>query len=224
MKYEIKGEPLPVVVCNLSDGETMITERGAMSWMTPNIEMKTSAGGLGKALGRMFTKESIFQNFYTARGDGLIAFASSFPGSIIAVDITPEKGIVAQKSSFLAAEQGVNLSVHFNKRFSSGLLGGEGFLMQKLSGTGKAFIEIDGHCVQYNLKAGQQMVVDTGYLAAMDESVKIEVKTIKGGMNVLFGGEGFFNTVLTGPGNIWLQTMPVVQFAGTILPYLPARS
>ena len=224
MKYDIKGEPLPVVVCNLSDGETMITESGSMSWMTPNITMKTSSGGIGKALGRMFSGEAIFKNTYTANGTGMIAFASSFPGSIIPFEITPDCSIIAQKRSFLAAESTVELSVFFNKRFSGGFFGGEGFIMQKLSGKGTAFVEIDGQCVQYVLKEGQQMIVDTGYLAAMEETVKLDVKMVKGGMNAFFGGEGFFHTVLTGPGRIWLQTMPVIQFASTIIPYIPTSN
>ena len=172
-------------------------------------------------IGRAFSGESMFQNRYTARGgQGMIAFASSFPGSILEFDITPDNGIVAQKSAFLAAEAGVNLSVHFNKKIGAGFFGGEGFIMQKLSGNGKAFIEVDGHVVTYDLLPGQQLVVDTGYLAAMTETVSIDIKTVKGGMNKFFGGEGFFNTVLTGPGRVWLQTMPAVQFANSIGRYI----
>jgi len=221
MQYKIEGTPLPVVICTLGENETMITERGSMSWMTPNVEMKTQAGGIGKALGRVFSGESIFQNHYTSRGgQGMIAFASSFPGSIIPFEIAPGKNIVAQKSSFLAAEAGVELSIHFNKKFGSGFFGGEGFVMQKLSGNGTAFLEIDGHVITYELTAGQQLIVDTGYLAAMEETVKIDVKMVKGGMNMVFGGEGIFNTVLTGPGKIWMQTMPIPQFAGTLSRYI----
>lgn len=221
MKYKIEGAPLPAVICTLENNETMITERGSMSWMTPNIEMKTQAGGFGKAIGRMFSGESIFQNFYTSRGgQGMIAFASSFPGSIVPFEIAPGKSIVAQKSAFLAAESGVELGIHFNKKFGSGLFAGEGFIMQKLSGNGTAFIEIDGHVITYDLETGQQLIVDTGYLAAMEETVKIDIKTVKGGMNMVFGGEGIFNTVLTGPGKIWLQTMPIPQFAGAINRYI----
>lgn len=218
MQYKIEGSPLPVVICTLDANESMITERGSMSWMTPNMEMKTTSnGGVGKMLGRAFTGEAMFQNRYTAKGgQGMIAFASSFPGSVLAFDITPDQGIITQKSAFLAAEDSVKLSVHFNKKLGAGFFGGEGFIMQKLSGSGKAFIEIDGHAVTYDLAAGQQLIVDTGYLAAMTDTVKIDIKTVKGGMNMFFGGEGFFNTILTGPGRIWLQTMPAVQFASSI--------
>ena len=137
MQYEIKGDQLPVVVCTLQPGESMITERGAMSWMTSNMRMETQAGGVGKALGRMFSGESMFQNKYTAEGGaGLIAFASSFPGEIRALNIQPGQNIICQKSAFLAAEPGVELSVHFKKKLGAGFFGGEGFIMQKLSGSG----------------------------------------------------------------------------------------
>ena len=224
MRYEIKGEPLPAVVCNLESGETMISESGAMSWMTPNMKMETVGGGAGKVFGRMFSGESLFQNRYTAQGEGLIAFASSFPGSIRAIEITPGRDIVVQKSGFLAAEEGVELSVFFQKKLSSGLFGGEGFIMQRLSGSGIAFIEIDGSTVEYDLASGQQMIVDTGYLAMMDATCTMETQTVKGVKNVLFGGEGLFNTVVTGPGHIVLQTMPLNKFASSIIRMMPSKS
>lgn len=219
MKYEIIGEPMPVVVCNLSGGESMITERGSMCWMSPNMEMQTAAGSLGKAFGRMFSGEAMFQNIYTARGDGMIAFASSFPGSIRAVEITPDRPIIAQKSAFLASETGVELSVFFQKKFGAGLFGGEGFIMQRLSGRGIAFLEVDGYAVEYDLKPGQSIVVDTGNLCAVDATCSIDVQTVKGVKNVLFGGEGLFNTVVTGPGKVTLQTMPVSGMAAALQPF-----
>lgn len=224
MRYEIIGEPLPVVTCFVSAGETLITERGSMSWMSPNMKMETTTnGGIGKALGRMFSGESMFQNRYTAMGgDGMIAFASSFPGSIRALNITPGNSMIVQKSAFLASEAGVQLSIHFQKKLGAGFFGGEGFIMQKLSGSGTAFIEIDGHAVEYDLRPGQQMVIDTGYLAAMTESCTMEITTVPGVKNMLFGGEGIFNTVITGPGRIILQTMPVSNVAATIRPFIPS--
>ena len=225
MRYSIEGEPLPVVICTLDSGETMITESGAMSWMTPNMKMETTSnGGVGKMLGRVFTGESMFQNRYTAQGgEGMIAFASSFPGSIRAFEIAPGQDIVAQKKAFLASTSGVELSVFFQKKVGSGLVGGEGFLMQKLSGQGMAFLEFDGFVKEYDLQPGQQMVIDTGYLAAMSSSCKVDVQTVPGIKNAIFGGEGIFNTVITGPGHLWLQTMPVPQLAGVLVPYLPSR-
>lgn len=222
MQYRIEGTPLPVVICNVEPGETLITEKGAMSWMSPNMKMETNAGGFGKALGRMFSGESIFLNRYSAQGGpGEIAFATSFPGSIKAYDIAPGREIVAQKSSFLASEAGVELSAFFQKKIGSGLFGGEGFIMQKLSGHGTAFLEIDGSVVEYELGSGQSIIVDTGYLAAMDATCSIEIVTVPGLKNMVFGGEGVFNTVIHGPGKVLLQTMPINSVAGALIPYLP---
>ncbi len=222
MKYNIIGEPLPVVICDMDPGEVMITESGAMSWMSPNMKMETTTGGgIGKALGRMFSGDTIFQNRYTAQGGpGQIAFASSFPGSIKAVEIAPGKELIVQKKSFLASESTVELSIFFQKKIGSGLFGGEGFIMQKLSGSGTAFVEIDGYAVEYNLQAGQSMVVDTGYLAAMDPTCSMEIVSVPGVKNMLFGGEGIFNTVVKGPGKVILQTMPVNAVAGAIQPFI----
>lgn len=222
MKYEIKGGSFPIVTCSLENGEKMITEKGSMVWMTPNIKMETSGDGVGKMFSKAFTGESIFQNIYTAQGDASITFGSSFPGMIVPVEISPERTLIAQKSAFLASETGVNLSVHFNKKLGAGFFGGEGFIMQKLSGKGIAFIEIDGDLVEYELKAGEKMIVDTGNVAAFDSTVTMDIQKVSGVKNVLFGGEGLFNTVLTGPGKIWLQTMPIVNVAGAIRPYIPS--
>lgn len=222
MRYNITGEPMPVVICDMEANESMITEKGSMVWMSPNMEMQTSAGGIGKAFGRMFSGESMFQNIYTARGGpGMIAFASSFPGSIRAVDIDPQHPIVVQKSGFLASEAGVELSVFFQKKGMTGFFGGEGFILQKLSGHGTAFLEIDGSAVEYTLQPGQQIVIDTGNLAMIDATCSVDVQSVKGVKNVLFGGEGLFNTVLTGPGTIWLQTMPMASFVNALLPHIP---
>ncbi|MBS7175006.1 TIGR00266 family protein [Massiliimalia timonensis] len=222
MKYSIEGTPLPVVICELQAGESMITEKGAMSWMSPNMEMKTSTnGGIGKAFGRMFTGESMFQNIYTAQGGpGLIAFASSFPGSILAFPISVGNEIIVQKSAFLASEAGVQMSVHFHKKFSGGLFGGEGLIMQKLSGQGTAFVEIDGYAKEYELQAGQSIIVDTGYVAAMSATCTMDVQSVPGVKNMLFGGEGIFNTRVTGPGRILIQSMPISQMAASLNPFL----
>lgn len=224
MRYEIQGETLPVVICQLEAGEKMITEGGGMAWMSPNMLMETTTnGGIGKAFGRMFTGEKIFQNIYTAQGgEGMIAFASSFPGSVEAFQIGPGQEMILQKSAFLAGEAGVDLSVFFNKKFSSGLFGGEGFIMQKVSGNGMVFAEFDGHVVNYELQAGQQIVIDTGHLAAMSATCSMEIQSVPGVKNMLFGGEGIFNTVITGPGKVWLQTMPISNVAGVLRPYLPS--
>lgn len=224
MQYQIYGDPMPVAICSVDQGETIISESGAMSWMTPNMEMKTSGGGVGKMFGRMFSGESMFQNYYTAQGGpGMIAFASSFPGSIRAFEITPDRPVIAQKKAFLAASAGVELSVFFQRKLGAGFFGGEGFIMQKISGNGIAFIEIDGSTMEYNLAPGQQMVVDTGYLAMMDATVSMDVQVVKGVKNVLFGGESLFNTILTGPGRILLQTMPMSKFTDAVLSVMPKK-
>jgi len=220
MEYKIMGETMPVVECQLQGGESMITERGSMCWMSPNMQMETHAGGIGKAFGRMFSGEAMFQNTYTAQGGpGMITFASSFPGSIRAIDLAPGREIVVQKSGFLACETGVELSVFFQKKAGAGFFGGEGFIMQRLSGSGTAFVEIDGCAVEYELAPGQQMVIDTGYLAMCDATCSIDIQQVKGVKNVLFGGEGLFNTVVTGPGKIVLQTMPISSFASALGPF-----
>ena len=222
MRYQIQGETLPVVICELEGGETMITEGGGMAWMSPNMKMETSTnGGVGKAFGRMFSGEAMFQNNYTAVGGaGMIAFASSFPGSIRAFEISPGNEMVFQKSAFLAGEAGVDVSIFFNKKVGAVLFGGEGFIMQKFSGNGTVFAEFDGHVVEYELQAGQQIVVDTGHLAGMTASCKMEIRTVPGVKNMIFGGEGFFNTVVTGPGRIWLQTMPISNVAAVLRNYI----
>ena len=221
MKYEIKGGAFPIVVCQLTKGEKMITEKGSMVWMSPNMSMETTGGGLGKMFSKAFSGESMFQNIYTANGYGMITFGSSFPGKIVAIDIKPGRNFIVQKRAFLAAEAGVELSIHFNKKMGAGFFGGEGFIMQKLSGQGTAFVEIDGDLVEYELSAGQKIIVDTGNVAGFDSTVSIDIQTVKGVKNMVFGGEGIFNTVLTGPGRIWLQTMPIANVANAIRPFIP---
>nr|WP_297180631.1 TIGR00266 family protein [uncultured Agathobaculum sp.] len=220
MQYELKGGVFPVVVCQLADGEKMITEKGSMVWMSPNMEMETTGGGLGKMFSKAFSGESMFQNIYTARGAGMIAFGSSFPGRILTLEVAPGREFILQKTAFLASEAGVQLSIHFNKKFGAGLFGGEGFIMQRLSGSGIAFAEVDGELVEYALAPGQQMVVDTGNVLGFESSVAIDIQQVKGIKNKLLGGEGFFNTVLTGPGKIWLQTMPIAGVASAIQPFI----
>ena len=190
MKYEIKGGAFPIVVCHLTSGEQMITEKGSMVWMTSNMEMETTGGGVGKMFSKVFSGESMFQNIYTAKGDGMITFGSSFPGKIVAIDIQPGRNFIVQKSAFLAAEAGVELSIHFNKKAGAGFFGGEGFIMQKISGQGTAFVEIDGDLVEYELAVGQKIIVDTGNVAGFDSTVSIDIQTVKGVKNMVFGGEG----------------------------------
>lgn len=224
MRYEMVGGDFPVVQCYLNDGEQMITEKGSMVWMTPNLEMKTSGGGIGKMFSKAFSGESIFQNIYTAKGSGMIAFGSSFPGEIKVLEIHPGKPFILQKSAFLAGSKGIDLSIHFQKKLSSGFFGGEGFILQKVSGEGLVFMEIDGKVVEYDLKAGEQLIVDTGNVAGFEASVEMDLYQVKGASNILFGGEGLFNTRLTGPGKVYLQTMPVSNVAMALRPFIPTSN
>ena len=220
MKVEIKGTPMPVAFCYLDNNETIITEKGAMSWMTSNFEMQTVGGGLGKMMSRAFSGEAMFQNVYTARnGSGMIAMASSFPGDILVFDVG-EREIIAQKKAFLACEPTVNMSIFFQNKIGAGLFGGEGFIMQKFSGYGKVILELDGSIFSYMLNPGETMMIDTGNLAMMESTCSLEIERVRGAKNMFLGGEGLFNTKVTGPGRVWLQSMPSSALAQSITPFL----
>ena len=224
MQYNVEGGNLPVLKILLEAGEQIQCEAGAMSWMDEGIEMQTTAGGLGKMLGRMFTNESAFMNTYVANQSGEIAFSSKFPGSIRAVEITPGNGLVIQKGSYLASAGNLTNEVSFQKKLSTGFFGGEGFLMRKFTGTGIVFLEIDGSAHEYEIPAGGCKIIDTGYLAAMTESCSMEIRSVKGIKNMLFGGEGFFNTAVKGPGRIILQSMPISSTATVLYQFMPHGS
>lgn len=222
MNYEIRYEPFPVLVMNLDNGEEVQCQSGAMSWRTPNMEMQTSTGGgIGKLFGRVFSGEHAFVNKYISHGQGMIAFSSDFVGRILAIEVKPGKDFVVQKSGYLASFGNVEQSVFFQKKLGAAFFGGEGFIMQRFSGNGLVFVEIDGYCEQIDLAAGQQLVLSTGYLAAMDSSCQMDIQTVKGAMNVLFGSESVFNTIVTGPGKIYIQTKPISQVANALKPYFP---
>ena len=223
MKHEIQGGQYPVVVCTLTAGEQMNCQSGAMMWMTPGITMRTSTGGgLGKIFGRALSGESLFINTYTAEKEGIIAFGAGIPGSIIPIDVG-QQNIIAQKGSYLAAEKTVESSILIQKKLTAGLFGGEGFIIQKYSGRGTVFIEVYGSTVNYDLANNQTMIIDSGAFAFAEGTVTIDVETIKGLGNILGGGEGFFNTILHGPGKVWLQTMPLSAIAKSIIPFLPSK-
>lgn len=225
MNYEIKYEPFPVLVMNLSSGEEVQCQSGAMSWMSPNMEMQTSTGGgIGKLFGRVFSGEHAFINKFVARGNGFIAFSSDFVGKILAVEIKPGQDFIVQKSGYLASYGNVEQSVFFQKKLGAALFGGEGFVMQRFSGSGIVFFEIDGYCEERQLAAGEQLILSTGYLAAMDAGCSMDVQTVKGAMNVLFGSESVFNTVVTGPGKIFIQTKPISQVAAALKPFFPTQT
>lgn len=225
MQYEIIGKTVPAVEVTLNSGEAMYTQSGGMVWQTEGIKMSTNTkGGLMKGLGRMLAGESLFMATYSAETDGAkIAFGSTVPGDVIPVNLSGTPGIIAQKKAFLCAQEGVNVSVTLTKKFSSGFFGGEGFILEDISGDGYAFLEVDGDQVVKELAAAEVIKVDTGNVVAFDKSVQYEVETVKGLGNIFFGGEGLFITKLTGPGRVILQTQNFNDFAGRIIAMMPSK-
>jgi uncharacterized protein (TIGR00266 family) len=223
VSYRIDGTTLQVVSIELEPGEVIYSESGGMSWMTGNTEMRThSGGGLGKMFKRALTGESLFiTDFYVESGRGIVAFASEFPGKIIPFNLKSGESIIVQKDAFMCAEKSVDLDLSFRKRLGTGLFGGEGFIMQKITGPGLAFLEVDGEVVEFQLEPGQQLKVDTGHLAAMEATVDFDVTMVKGFRNILLGGEGLFLASVRGPGKVWLQTMPLSKLARKIAQFMP---
>ena len=220
MKYSIVGGSLPVVLCDLEPGEVMISEAGGRSWARGSILTETVSNGGKKALGRLLSGESLYLSQYTAQAPSQIAFASSFPGNIAVRELAAGQSIICQKRAFLAGTAGIEMSTFFNKSLGKGIFGGEGFIMQKITGPGLVFLELDGHCVEYELLPGERLVCDTGVVALMDETCSMDVQRIKGVKNVLFGGEGLFDTIVTGPGKVTVQSMTVAKLAGLVAPYI----
>ena len=226
MQYEIVGKTVPAVEITLDRGESMYTQSGGMVWQTEGIEMKTNTkGGLMKGLGRMLSGESLFMATYTSNKDeAKVAFGSTVPGDVIAVNLTGTPGIIAQKRAFLCAQEGVDVSITLTKKFSAGLFGGEGFILEDIKGSGYAFLEVDGDQVVKELAPGEAIKVDTGNVVAFDKTVSYEIETVKGLGNIFFGGEGLFLTKLTGPGKVVLQTQNFNDFAGRIISMMPSRN
>lgn len=224
MRYTLEGGSLPAVVIQLEPGETIISQVGARTWSRGPIRTETKAeGGVGKSLGRLFMGENLFMSRYTAHGPAEIAFSSSFPGRIVPRELGPGQSIVCQKTAFLCATQGVELAVHFQKKIGAGFFGGEGFIMQRLTGPGTVFLEVDGYSPEYELAPGEKLICDTGVLAIMDATCLLDIEMVKGVKNVLFGGEGLFDTVVTGPGKVYLQTMTIAKLSKLIIPFLPEK-
>lgn len=222
MEYEILGDTLPVAICKLNKGESVFTQRGGMGWMTPNFDMKTNIkGGIIRGITRKFMKESFFMTTYACTyGDGVIAFPTNFPGSILSFDLAPGESIIAQKHSFLFAESSVTLSMFFQYKPVVALFGGEGFIMQKFTGPGKVFLEVDGGSVSHYLEEGQILRVDPGHIATIDPTINIKMKFLKGLTNWLFSGEQILLTELEGPGEVCLQTMPLQNVAKVLKPHM----
>ena len=224
MEYEIVGGAFPMVVCTLKKGDTLKNETGAMAFMTSDINMDTNmSGGLFGGIGRALSGDTIFLNYFTAESDNQqIGFSSCTPGKIIPLKLDGTNSIIGQKNAFLAAENDVNLDIYFKDKLGAGIFGGEGFILQKFTGNGMLFLEIDGEVIEKNLQPGETLLVDPGHIAAMDESVDFDIQRVKGAKNIIFG-EGLFFTKLTGPGRVWLQTMPISRLAEALIPYLPTK-
>ena len=225
MKYEIFGETMPVVTFTLSRGEKLKSTAGSMKWMDDSVDMDTSMdGGIGGFLKRKLMQESGMLNVFTAtEDDSRIAFGHSFPGHIIPIKVE-NRNLICQKRAFLCSTSDVDLEIAFQQKLGSGFFGGEGFVMQKLSGTGQAFVEIDGEVIELELDPGQTIKVETGSVGMYEESVQMNIKRVEGVKNMVFGGEGLFLTILTGPGKVWLQTMPIQNMAGEVRPYLNIKN
>ncbi len=224
MEYRLVGKTVPVVEMTLKAGETIYTQSGGMTYQGEGISMETnSRGGIMKGLGRMFSGESMFMANYTAEKDGaLIAFASTVPGDVVPINMAEHpNGFILQKGAFLCAENSINTSVAFTKKFSAGLFGGEGFILQKAEGSGMLFLEVDGDVIEKELGPGEVLKVDTGNIVAFDPSMSYEIETVKGLGNILLGGEGLFLTKITGPGKVILQSQNLGDFAGRLIPFLP---
>jgi uncharacterized protein (TIGR00266 family) len=224
LRYQLIGTTMQAVTIELHPDQTVYSESGGMAWMSANVNMETRAsGGLGKVIGRMFSGESIFLVNYTcSSGQGIVAFASEFPGKIVPIDLAPGQEIIAQKDAFMCAEKSVDIAIHFRKKLGAGFFGGEGFIMQKFTGPGLVFTELDGEIVEYTLESGQTMMVDTGYVAMYEPTVDFDIEMVRGIRNIFFGGEGLFLARLRGPGRIWLQTMPMYNLARKVASYVPS--
>jgi uncharacterized protein (TIGR00266 family) len=224
LQYQIIGTTMQAVILQVPPGQTVFSERGGMSWMSGNVNMQTNMeGGLGGAFKRMFSGESIFMVTFTPQGGtGLIGFSAEFPGKIVPLNLGPGQQMICQKDAFMVAERSVTLDLHFRRKLGAGFFGGEGFIMQRLTGPGLAFVELDGEIVEYTLAADQMLKVDTGHVAMYEPTVQFDIEMVRGFKNILFGGEGLFLTTLRGPGRVWLQTMPAMNLAKKIAQYLPS--
>ena len=218
MRYSIQGTLFPAVSVELDEGESVYSEAGNMSWMSENVRFDTSTrGGLVEGIKRRFAGESIFLNTFTCEeGTGVVTFSSEFPGKIVTVELSQSKELICQKDAFMCATQEVELHMHFRKRLGAGLFGGEGFILQRLSGSGTAFVELAGEVIETDLKPGEKLLVDPGHIAMYEPSVDFDIQLVRGFKNVILGGEGVFLATLVGPGRVWLQTLPVENLMQTL--------
>jgi uncharacterized protein (TIGR00266 family) len=226
MKTQIRGTTMQILDVELTPGETVFTETGGMAWMSSNMEMETNfEGGVGGALGRMFTGESLFMTNYSCKeGTGTVSFCMESPGKIVPVSLGEGESIICQKDAFMVGQRSVTLKTEFKKKLGAGFFGGEGFFLQKVTGPGTVWLELPGEITEYTLEAGQSLKVDPGYLAAFEPTVEYDIRRVKGVKNMLFGGEGLFLAYVSGPGKVWLQSMPLSNLASKLYTYMPVKS
>ncbi len=226
IKYHILGTVQQTLAVELQPNQVVFSDAGGMSWMTTTVNMSTKAsGGLGGMLKRAVSGASAFIVDFGATGaPGQAAFSTDFPGKVLPIELDAGQSVIMHKHAFLCAEKSVTLDVFFTRKLGAGFFGGEGFILQKLTGPGMTFAELDGDAVEYNLKPGEVMKVEPGHVAMFEGSVSFDIQMIKGIANVLAGGEGLFLATLTGPGRIWLHSMTVSKMAHRLMEYMPAKS
>jgi uncharacterized protein (TIGR00266 family) len=225
MQYKIEGNVFPTLEIQLTRGESVFTESGGMAWMSQDIEMSTGTrGGLMAGIGRALAGESLFMVTYACKGQaGTVTFTPEAPGLILDIDLAPNQSLICQKDTFLCAEQSVQMEIHFSRRLGAGIFGGEGFILQKITGPGRAFMAIPGDVIEKNLAAGEKLLIDPGHIAMFEPSVNYDINMVKGLKNVIFAGEGLFLATLTGPGKVWLETMAIANLAAKIRKYIPTK-
>ena len=225
MKYEISGTLMQTVAIDLMPGEVVFSQTNAMSWMNDQIEMNThTGGGFFAGLKRSFSGGGFFITDFTARGTGHVAFAPRFPGTILPFQLGPGQSLLCRKETFLCAQKSVTLEIAWQKRLGAGFFGGEGFILQKVTGPGIVWLDLSGEVVERDLAPGERLLVHAGHVGVFEPSIGFDIQMVKGFKNILFGGEGLFLATLTGPGHVWLQSMPIINLAEEIGRYLPGRS
>ncbi|WP_309572891.1 AIM24 family protein [Deinococcus sp.] len=225
LRYRIIGKVQPTVLLDLDARHGVFTDAGGLSWMTPTISMTTNMqGGLLGGLSRAFSGGTVFLIHLNTTSRGQAAFCADFPGKIVPLELDAGESIITHKQAFLCAESTVELAVTFTRRLGAGLVGGDGFVLQKLTGPGLAFVEMDGDAIEYRLNPGETMLVEPGHVAMFDPSVEFSIEMMKGIRNLLFSGESLFFAKLTGPGRVWLNSMTVSKVAHRVGEYLPGKS
>lgn len=226
MQYKIDGNVFPILEVQLTRGESVFTEAGGMAWMTEGIGMSTSTrGGLMKGLGRALAGESLFMVTYTCEAaSGSVVFTPEAPGRVLDMHLSASQSLICQKDTFLCAEDTVDVKVHFRKQLGAGLFGGEGFILQEITGPGAIFLEIPGEVVERSLASGEKLLIDPGHIAMFEPSVQYNISMVKGVKNVLFAGEGLFLATLTGPGKVWMESMPLPKLANKLSKYIRPKA